>query len=167
MFRVCARSTELGWGNRRKFHKQAPSTFPPRCYASLCSILPYTIHQSPMRHTIQTRAGNGNHVRERGISGLLIMHGTSLRGPSKTQYSHFDYSVFWVITRREVVWNRRFGTISPFFESSCPRVWPLKMGPIRSPKTLVSNHLTTRNNPEEGRIRFNRGRSLRSCIVQP
>ena len=36
------------------------------------------------------------------------------------------------------------------------------MGPIGSPKTSVSNHLTPRNNPEERRIQFNCGESLRS-----
>ena len=29
---------------------------------------------------------------------------------------------------------------------------PLKMEPIRSPETSVSNHLTSRNNPEDGKI---------------
>jgi hypothetical protein len=36
------------------------------------------------------------------------------------------------------------------------------MKPIGSPETSVSNHLTPRNNPEHGRIQFNRGGSLRS-----
>jgi hypothetical protein len=31
-----------------------------------------------------------------------------------------------------------------------------------SPETSVSNHLTPHNNPEDGRIQFNRGASLRS-----
>jgi hypothetical protein len=39
--------------------------------------------------------------------------------------------------------------------------WPLKAVPICSPETSVSNYLTQRNNPEDGRIRFYRGRSLR------
>jgi hypothetical protein len=42
--------------------------------------------------------------------------------------------------------------------------WPLKMGLICSPETSVSNHLMLRNNPEDGRIRFTRGRSLWSRI---
>ena len=79
-------------------------------------------------------------------------------------------SIFWIIMRRKVVWNRRFGTTyrSHLQRSSCPRrllvltAWPLKMGPIGSPETSVSNHLTPRNNPEDGRIQFNRGGSLRS-----
>jgi hypothetical protein len=31
--------------------------------------------------------------------------------------------------------------------------WPLKMGPIGSPETSDLNHLTSRNNQKEGRIR--------------
>jgi hypothetical protein len=45
-------------------------------------------------------------------------------------------SVFWVITQREVVWHRRFGTTyRPMFKlmlSSTP--YPFKTGPICSPK---------------------------------
>ena len=40
---------------------------------------------------------------------------------------------------------------------------PLKMGPIYNFETSVSNHLTLRNNPEDGRIYFNSDGSLRSC----
>jgi hypothetical protein len=41
---------------------------------------------------------------------------------------------------------------------------------ISSPETSVSNHLTPRNNPEDGRVHVNRGRSLRfrmlvACFV--
>jgi hypothetical protein len=36
----------------------------------------------------------------------------------------------------------------------------LKMGTIGSPKTSVSNHFTSRNNPEDGRIQFKSGGSL-------
>ena len=43
--------------------------------------------------------------------------------------------------------------------------WPVKMGPIGSPETLVSNHVTPRINPEDGGIQFNPGASLRSCSV--
>ena len=70
-----------------------------------------------------------------------------------------NYSVFWVITRGKVVWNRRFGTT--YSVPSCP----LKMGPIDSPKTSVLNHLTPHDNPEDGRIQFDRGGSLRSREV--
>jgi hypothetical protein len=38
------------------------------------------------------------------------------------------------------------------------------MGLIDCPETSVSKHLTTRNNPEDGRIQFNRGGSLQSRI---
>ena len=36
-----------------------------------------------------------------------------------------------------------------------------------SPETSVSNHVTSRNNPKDGRIYFNLGGSLKSCIVNP
>ena len=39
---------------------------------------------------------------------------------------------------------------------------PLKKGPIGSPETSVLNNITPRYNPEDGRIRLNRGGSLRS-----
>jgi hypothetical protein len=44
-------------------------------------------------------------------------------------------SVFWVITRRQVVWNRRFGITN---RSSLQASHPLKMGLISSPETSVS-----------------------------
>jgi hypothetical protein len=42
-------------------------------------------------------------------------------------------SVCWVLTRRYVVWYRRFGTTWPW------TVGPLRMGPTGSPETSVSN----------------------------
>ena len=42
----------------------------------------------------------------------------------------------------------------------------LMMGPIGSSETSVFNKLTLRNNPEDGRIHFNRGGSLRSRIFR-
>jgi hypothetical protein len=63
-------------------------------------------------------------------------------------------SVSLVFTRRNVVSNRRFGTIyrSHFQGSWSWTVWPLKMGPIGSPDILGSNNLMPRNNPEGERI---------------
>jgi hypothetical protein len=50
-----------------------------------------------------------------------------------------------------VVWNRRFRAVnSPIFK-----------GLIGSPETSVSDHLTPRSNPEDARILYNRGWSLR------
>jgi hypothetical protein len=67
-----------------------------------------------------------------------------------------------------VVWNRRFGTTCRphLLGSRCLSwtAWPLKKGPICSPETSVSNHFTPCNNPEDGRIQFNRGGSLTSRI---
>ena len=80
---------------------------------------------------------------------------------------NMNTSIFSVISRSKVVWNRCFGTNyrSHLQGSSCPR--SLKMEQIGSPETSVSNHLTPRNSPEGGRIQFNRGRSLlsRKCKV--
>ena len=42
--------------------------------------------------------------------------------------------------------------------------WPLNMEQVGSTETSVLNHLKSRNNPEDGRIHFNRGESLRSRI---
>jgi hypothetical protein len=61
--------------------------------------------------------------------------------------------VFWVITRREVVWNRCFGNTYRYHIEGW-RYRPLKMGPIGGPEMSVSNHLTPRTNPEDGRIRY-------------
>jgi hypothetical protein len=53
--------------------------------------------------------------------------------------------------------------IGPIFkrQASSSTARPFKMEPIRSPETSVSNHLKLPTNPENGTIRFNRGRSLR------
>jgi hypothetical protein len=69
----------------------------------------------------------------------------------------FYYSVFWVITRR----LRKFDVdvsglpIGPIFKGK----------PLCSPETSVSNYLTSRNNPEDGRVQFNFGGSLRYRIL--
>jgi hypothetical protein len=81
-------------------------------------------------------------------------------------YFWVDSSVFGVLMRREVVWNRCFGTTYRFhLKGSSPSswtAWPMKMERIGSPETSVQNHVTPRNNPEDGRIPFSRGGSLRS-----
>ena len=41
----------------------------------------------------------------------------------------------------------------------------LEMGPMFSPETSISNPLTPRNNPEDGRIRFYRSGSFQSRII--
>jgi hypothetical protein len=41
--------------------------------------------------------------------------------------------------------------------------WPLKIRTIGSPETSVSNHLTPRNNSEDGIIESKRGESLQFC----
>ena len=67
---------------------------------------------------------------------------------------------------------RRFETdvsglpICPIFNGQADlpswTAWHLNIGLIRSPETSVSNLLTPRNNPEDGRLHFNSGGSLRS-----
>jgi hypothetical protein len=63
-----------------------------------------------------------------------------------------NFPVFWVITRREVVWNRRFRTSYPSHiqRSSYPRIrlHASRWDPTGSTATSVSNHLTPRNNPK-------------------
>jgi hypothetical protein len=79
---------------------------------------------------------------------------------------------FWILTfsglLRGVRWfeTRRFGITyrSHFQGSRCPfwTSWLLMMGLVGGLETLISNHLTPRNNLEDGRIQLNRGGSLRS-----
>ena len=80
--------------------------------------------------------------------------------------SELNSSVFWVITLCKLVWYWRFGITyrSHIQGPVCPSswtAWPLMMGAIGSSETWVSNQLIPRNNPEDGRIQFNRGGSLR------
>ena len=62
--------------------------------------------------------------------------------------------------------TRRFGITyrSHFQGSRCPfwTSWLLIMGLLGGLETSISNHLTPRNNLEDGRIQLNRGGSLRS-----
>jgi hypothetical protein len=61
-----------------------------------------------------------------------------------------------------MVWNWRFGTTVPKFKGQVVRTaWSWKMGPMCSPETSVSNHLTPPNNPEDGKIQVNGGGSFR------
>jgi hypothetical protein len=78
------------------------------------------------------------------------------------------FSVFWVITQREVVWNRRFGTtfLSHPQGSSSLTAWLLKVEPICGPETSVSNHLTLHNNPQDGRQDFNMHTAYNSQFVE-
>jgi hypothetical protein len=83
--------------------------------------------------------------------------------PFKTY--NWNSSVFCGFTRCKEVLNRRLGTacLSHLQRSSCRypwRAWPLEMGSTGSSETSVSNHLTPRNNPEDGRIQYYRDGSL-------
>jgi hypothetical protein len=70
-----------------------------------------------------------------------------------------NYSVFLIVNRREVFRNRRFGTLYlPHLQgSSFSDSLILKVEQIGSSETSVSNHLTPRDNPEEGETEFNSG----------
>jgi hypothetical protein len=69
------------------------------------------------------------------------------------------YSVFWVIKRRRVISIiQAFQDYHSHLQGSSR---PLNMRPIDRTETSVSNHLTPRTKPEDGRIYFNSGRSLR------
>ena len=81
--------------------------------------------------------------------------------------SKLNSSVFWVITRREVVWTWRFGTTYRFHlqGSRCSpsswTSWPLKVGPMDNSEMSISNDFTPHKNPEYVRILFNRGGNIR------
>jgi hypothetical protein len=54
-----------------------------------------------------------------------------------------------------------WGDLKPIIKGqACWTAWPLKMGPIGSSETSVSEHLAPRNNPENGRIQL----WVRSCV---
>ena len=73
------------------------------------------------------------------------------------KWVELNSSVFWVITRCKVTWNRSFGTTYRYHlqGSGSPSwtAWPSNMRPTCSPETSVSNQLTTRNNPGDRIIR--------------
>ena len=76
-------------------------------------------------------------------------------------YFTANFSFFCVITRHEVVWNRRIRiTYLSHLQGSRPTSF--KMGLIGSPQTFASNHLTPRNNSEDRRTHVSRGGRLRS-----
>ena len=56
-------------------------------------------------------------------------------------------------------YHAAWGSIGPTFKDQAVQeeAWPLKTRPIGSPETSVSDHLTPRDNPEDGRIQFNSG----------
>jgi hypothetical protein len=98
-----------------------------------------------------------------------VKHKIKLQFAGKGYYK-LKSSVVCVITRREVVLNRRFGATyrSHLQASRClghRTSWHLKMGHIDSSETSVSKSLEPHNKPEDGRIQFNRCGSLQSRVV--
>ena len=75
-------------------------------------------------------------------------------------YLNPNSSVFWFITPRKAIWNRRFGTTYRSLPSS--RVSLTVADGTDSPETSVLYPLTPRNDPENAIIRFNQGGCLRS-----
>jgi hypothetical protein len=69
-----------------------------------------------------------------------------------------------VISRRNGVWNRRFGSTyrSHLQGSSCPRSLILEDGTIGCPETAVLNNFTPRNDARDERTQFNCSWNLRS-----
>ena len=105
------------------------------------------------------------------VGALIFPKITEIQGLSiKKSY------VFCVVTQRQVVPYRRFGTTYWVPSSRAKllkkkkqknkksRLGPLKVGNARSPETSVSNHLTLHNNPEQEIIYSNRGEEVRSHI---
>jgi hypothetical protein len=98
----------------------------------------------------------------------------------KLPYHHIQYlntcqdmlvwtrsALFWDIMRCHVVIvYQYFGTMYQSHLQGSWTSWPLKMGPIRCPETLVNNyHMTPYNIPEERRCQQHCGRSLKSRLV--
>jgi hypothetical protein len=129
-----------------------------------------------IRHKIGETRGYGERERKGGGGGLFMNSESDVKWqidykhkmPSKTNSYLYkckqisrtlflqNYSVFWDVTQRRLVKNRRFRTT---YRS---HLWylPLKMGPIRNPETSVPNQPTVRNIPEDWRIQVNGSGSL-------
>ena len=109
----------------------------------LCNILPlfrlYFVNICTIFH-IQA---------ETGIIWLLINTGAWFQASSPVTS---ESSLFWDITQRNLVVTDVSGQrIGPIFQWSLT-VWPLKMGTISCPETLVTNYqCALRNIPEERR----------------
>jgi hypothetical protein len=92
---------------------------------------------------------------------ILILNSHLLRGlPSdmKTEYVHEICALLGY-------YAASCGNCLPTFRDNVSDSWPVKMGPIRCPKTSVNNyHTTPRNNPEERRSHQHRSGSLKSRI---
>jgi hypothetical protein len=87
-------------------------------------------------------------------------------------FVHFCYvALLWILPSsgllRGVKWFRLDVSgirIGPIYKGQAAASWtacPLKRVATDSPETSVSNHLSPRNSPEDGRIKFPCGRSLR------
>jgi hypothetical protein len=73
--------------------------------------------------------------------------------------------VFWAVTQRMLVYNRRFGITNRFHLQGSSAELDRWRRDIGDTETSVMNQLTLRNNPEDGVIQFNRAKSQRSRKV--
>ena len=78
-----------------------------------------------------------------------------------------NFSFFWDVTQRMLLRTDVSGPpFRPIFKDQIYfwTDWPLKIGLVRNHETSVLNQSAVRNNQEDGRIQFNRGESVWSCI---
>jgi hypothetical protein len=79
---------------------------------------------------VETRSSLQNSLRHSPASALTIQkisQNTSVDSCPISAAVEPNSSVFWVIMRRQVVWNRRFGTIGPILngQDTYEEAWPL------------------------------------------
>jgi hypothetical protein len=116
----------------------------------------YTCRAAPTPHDNGCGPSPAIHQKRRRATTLTVACAQPRR---KTifKWVELNSSVFWVITRCKVTWNRSFGTTYRYHLQGCGSpswtAWPSNMRPICSTETSVSNHLTTRNNPGDRIIR--------------
>jgi hypothetical protein len=78
-----------------------------------------------------------------------------------------NFSIFWVITRRELKPTLRDYLSLPSLRVSMSPSWiflPLNVGPINNSETSVSNHLTQRDNPKTEEFILTAAKSYDPCI---
>jgi hypothetical protein len=73
---------------------------------------------------------------------------------------------YWLSSHHTVCYPAALSRIYVIGFLSYSDSWPVRMGPIRCPKTLLNNyHTTPRNTPEDRRFHQRRGGSLKSLCV--
>ena len=114
--------------------------------ANLCHI--FYIHSIHSRDLVLgSRVGHSNLCCPVTHTGYMFKMSARLQASADVE---LNSSIFWVIIRRDVVWNQYFRTnvlVPPSWTS-----WAFKMGQIGTPETLISNYVTPSNNSEDARI---------------